>query len=52
MANVFRRSAMVLLPQGRRDVEVEDGVVDERPTYVFAGGAKKIKVQNSDDPDS
>ena len=28
------------------------GVGDERPTYVFAGAAKKIKVQNSEDTDS
>ena len=32
-----------LSAQGRRDVEVEDGVGDERPTYVPAGAAKQCK---------
>ena len=41
-----------LAAQNRREVEVEDGVGDDRPTYVFAGAAKKLKVQNSDDTDS
>ena len=41
-----------LAAQCRRDVEVKDGVGDERPTYVFAGAAKKLNVQNSDDTDS
>ena len=37
---------------GCRDVHVEDGVGDERPTYVLTGAAKKFKVPNSADTDS
>ena len=32
-----------LAAQGRRDAEVEDGVGNERPTYVSASAAKKLK---------